>query len=69
MKSIKIGCCNAVTVENNSLNKWSSINDVIVMLFVTRALVLSSQNLWPPAPKTVKSFMDDPLSNFVDSAY
>ena len=32
---------------------------LIVMRFITKALVLSSQNHCPP--KTVTSFMDDPL--------
>ena len=34
----------------------------IVTLFITKALVLSSQNHWSsPPPKTVTSFMDDPF--------
>ena len=51
----------------------SSINDVtqfltpphtIVTVFITKALVLSSQIPWPPPPMTVTSFMDDPLFNW-----
>ncbi len=53
-------------------NMGSSINEVtqflpifdttstLVTLFITKVLVLSSQNLLPPSPSTVTSFMNDP---------
>ena len=42
----------------------STILDPIVSR-ITKALILSSQNPWPPRPKTVASFMDDPLTHNV----
>ena len=41
-----------------------------VTRFITKALVLSSQNPWPPPPpKTVTSFMDDPLCKLPSWAF
>ncbi len=61
------------TLKKHEWRKGSSINDVmliwiifdtphpIVMLFITKALVLLSQNPWHPnPPKAVTSFMDVP---------
>ena len=31
-----------------------------IIIFITKDMVLLSQNPWHPPPKTMKSFMDDP---------
>ena len=42
-------------------NFWPTLPHPIITLFI-KTLVLPSPNTWPPPPKTVTSFMDDPYT-------